>query len=296
MKFNLTKLLVSLTSLLFMTMTHAQIQPIEEIFEPTGDFNSSQFVKVAVLQWAPNASAPINDQALADQFKANNISILENYIREAAANGAKYISTPEFGIVGYPDIPELPPAEDNFRNRDDIKPYVETVPGKSSNHFSNLAKELGVYIQFGMAETDSVTDLYYNTIVVIDPSGEIAAKYRKQHLFQIEHDYLEEGASNVTFQTDFGKVGLVICSDVYDYAVLEKYRLEQIDVLSLSTSWTENNTGWGYFSTAATKTNAYVLASNHDYYPDSGVIYPDGTTQSHLRQSTGLAYGYLPKK
>lgn len=296
MKFKLTKLLVSLTSLLFMTMTHAQIQPIEEIFEPTGDFNSTQFVKVAVLQWAPNASAPINDQALADQFKANNISILENYIREAAANGAKYISTPEFGIVGYPDIPELPPAEDNFRNRDDIKPYVETVPGKSSNHFSNLAKELGVYIQFGMAEADSVTDLYYNTVVVIDPNGEIAAKYRKQHLFQIEHDYLEEGASNVTFQTDFGKVGLVICSDVYDYAVLEKYRLEEIDVLSLSTSWTENNTGWGYFSTAATKTNAYVLASNHDYYPDSGVIYPDGTTQSHLRQSTGLAYGYLPKK
>ncbi|PIP90172.1 MAG: hypothetical protein COW01_12930 [Bdellovibrionales bacterium CG12_big_fil_rev_8_21_14_0_65_38_15] len=296
MKINLLKFLLCLSSLAFITTSNAQMQPIEEVFEPAGTFSAEEFTKVAVLQWAPNASAPIEDQVLADQFKANNISILESYIREAAAKGAKYISTPEFGIVGYPDIPELPPAEDNFRNREDIKPYVETVPGKSSNHFSNLALELGVYIQFGMAEKDSVTDLYYNTVVVIDPNGEVAAKYRKQHLFQIEHDYLEEGTSNVTFQTPFGKVGLVICSDVYDYSVLEKYKLEQIDVLSLSTSWTENNTGWGYFTTAATKTSAYVLAANHDYYPDSGVIYPDGTTQSHIRQSTGLAYGYLPNK
>lgn len=296
MKNYAVKFLLFLSALSLISVAKAQLKPIDEIFEPMGLFPSTDFAKVAVLQWAPTSDAPLGDQVLADQFKANNIAILENYIREASDKNAEYVITPEFGIVGYPDIPELPSAEDNFRTREDIAPYVETVPGKSTTYFSNLAMELGLYIQFGMAEKDIETDLYYNTVVVVDPKGDIVAKYRKQHLFEIENNYLEKGTENVTFQTPFGKIGLVICSDVYDYSVLADYKISQIDILSLSTSWTEYNTGWGYFSRAATRTNAYVLASNHDYYPDSGVIYPDGTTQSHIRQTTGLAYGYLPKK
>jgi hypothetical protein len=40
--------------------------------------------------------------------------------------------------------------------------------------------------------------------------------------------------------------------------------------------------------------DAYMLAANQQYFPDSGVINPDGTAQSHIRQTNGLAYGYLP--
>lgn len=274
----------------------AQSRPIDEVFEPTGEFDSKIYAKVAVLQWAPSGDAPLGSQAAADAFKKRNIGELEAYIREAAANGAELIVTPEFGIVGYPDIPELPPQDDNFRTREDIAPYVETLPGKSSNYFAELSKELGVYIHFGLAEVDAETDLYYNAVAVVGPQGELVTTYRKQHLFEIEHDYLAEGHANTVYESPFGKVGIIICSDVYDYAVLAKYRASGIDVIALSTSWTQYNSGMGYFSRGAIRTNAIMLAANHDYYPDSGVINADGTTQSHIRQSSGLAYGYVLRK
>lgn len=284
-------ILITLTANLF-----AQVHPISEIFEPAGNFDRNVYAKVAVLQWAPSGDAPLGNQAAADAFKQDNIAQLEVYIREAAANGAELIVTPEFGIVGYPDIPELPPADDNFRTREDIAPYVETLPGKSSNYFAALAKELGVYIHFGLAEVDAVTDLYYNAVAVVGPAGELVATYRKQHLFEIEHDYLANGVSNTVYESPFGKVGIIICSDVYDYAVLAKYRASGIDIIALSTSWTQNNTGMGYFARGAVRTNAVMLAANHDYYPDSGVVNANGTIQSHIRQSSGLAYGYVLRK
>src|SRR5690606_13390364 len=121
----------------------------------------------------------------------------------AAANGAEYIVTPEFGIVGYPDIPELPSEDDNFRNRDDIAPYVETLPGPASDKLGELAKELGVFIQLGLVEKDATTDLYYNSAAVVGPTGELVASYRKQHLYELEYNYLVAGDKNVTFETPF---------------------------------------------------------------------------------------------
>lgn len=289
----------SLFLITLLTLSHAmaaELRPIKEVFAPAGEFDPAVFAKVAVLQWAPAENAPINSQAAANAFKKKNIAELEAYIREAASNGAELIITPEFGIVGYPDIPELPPEDDNFRTREDIAPYVETLPGKSSDYFAKLAQELGVYIHFGLAEVDATTDLYYNAVAVVGPEGKLITSYRKQHLFEIEHDYLAEGHSNTTYDSPFGKIGIIICSDVYDYAVLARYRASNIDIIALSTSWTENNSGMGYFTRGATRTNAIMLASNHDYYPDSGVVNANGTIQSHIRQSSGLAYGYVRRK
>jgi predicted amidohydrolase len=283
-------------SLLLCLQANAGIIPIQEVFEPAGDFPAEQYAKVAVLQWAPSDDAPLGDQELADLHKQKNITKLEHYIREAAAAGAELIVTPEFGIVGYPDIPELPSAEDNFRNREDIAPYVETIPGPATEHFANLAKELGIYIHFGLAEKDTLTDLYYNSVAVVAPSGELVTSYRKQHLFQLEYNYLASGTNNVTYDSPFGKVGLIICSDVYTPSIINGYRNEAIDLIALSTSWTQYNSGWGYFTRAATQTNAVMLAANHDYYPDSGVINANGQAQSHIRQSSGLAYGYVLRK
>ena len=65
-------------------------------------------------------------------------------------------------------------------------------------------------------------------------------------------------------------------------------------VLVLSTSWAVYNTGMDTFVHSARGNQMYLLAANQNYIPDSGVINPDGTLQSHIRQSTGIAYGYLP--
>jgi predicted amidohydrolase len=228
-------------------------------------------------------------------MKQSNREAMAQYAREAATKGAVMVVTSEFGVVGYPDIPELPSEEDEYRNRADIAPYVETVPGPSTEYFGKLAKELKIYFQFSLAEVDPKTDAYYNAAVVIDPSGRVVAKYRKMNLYQLENQFLSPGSRGATFETPFGKVGILICADVYSGQPLAQYRSEGVKVLSLSTSWAQWNTGMSTFKRAATGMSAYLLAANQPYFPDSGVINPDGSFQSHIRQTDGIAYGYLPR-
>lgn len=268
------------------------MKPIKEIFEPSGSFPASQYMKVAVIQWA-GPVAPLTKSAKeAEEFKQSNRESLAELIEEAAGKGAKLIITSEMGVIGYPDIPELPEEDDNFRTREEIMPYVEKVPGPSTEYFGKLAKKLGVFIQFGTAEKDG-QDLY-NVAVAMDPSGKMVAKHRKVSLYHQEQDYFTPGSKGGVYETPAGKIGMMICADVYTESVLGQYR-GKVAALALSTSWAQMNTGWENFVSAARSTKAYMLAANQPYFPDSGVAEPSGKVQSHIRQTTrGTAYGYLP--
>jgi predicted amidohydrolase len=228
-------------------------------------------------------------------FKMENWKVLEQYAREAATNGAELVITPEFATVGYPDIPELPPEEDEYRNPEDIRPYVETVPGPATEYFGKLAKELKIYLHIGLPEVDPVTNAYYNTVVALNPNGEIAAKFRKINLYTGENNFLQPGTDIATYDSPFGKVGIIICADVYSSNPMTLYKDAGAGILALSTSWAQWNTGMNYFKRGAIRNSAFLLAANQNYFPDSGVVNPDGTTQSHIRQSDGVAYGYLPR-
>lgn len=294
------KSLLALVLFIFSSPAFSQLKPLpKEIFEPpVSDYPSNQYGKVAVVQWAPSLPTPLGvNKAQAENYKQGNRQILEAYIREAASKGAKLIITPEFAIVGYPDIPELPSEEDEFRNREDIEPYVETVPGESTAFFSKLAKELGVYIHVGFAEVGQKDDLYRNVVVVINDQGEILTKFHKINLYQGETEFLVPGLKPVYYEhPTFGKIGLAICADIYSSMPMDHYSKNKIEVIALSTSWAQWNSGMNTFVSAAKRGNFYVLAANQNFFPDSGVINPDGSLQSHIRQSDGVAYGYLPLK
>jgi predicted amidohydrolase len=300
MEWNVKKYLnmtIAVGALLIGVSAMAQVKPIKEVFEPAAPSPIAKWAKVAVVQWNPGSDTPIDvTKAEAEAFKQSNRKQLEAYVREAVSKGAKMVLTPEFSIVGYPDIPELPSEEDNFQSREQVEPYVERADGASTKYFSKLAKELGIYIHIGFAEVDPKDDKYYNTVVVLGPKGEFVTKYRKIHLFTGEDKFLVPGEDPVTYTTPYGKVGLVICSDIYSGHPMDNYAAQGIDILALSTSWAQYNTGMSNFQNGAKWVKAYVLAANQTYFPDSGVINPDGKTQSHIRQTTGIAYGYVPLK
>lgn len=272
-----------------------KVKPIKEIYEPKGSFDPAKYAKVAVVQWASTEPTPVGvTAARAEEFKSGTRRTLEHFIRESAGRGAELVITPEFSVVGYPDFPELPPEEDEYRNREDLAPYVETVPGPTTQFFSGLARELHIYIHVGFAEVETPTGKYFNTVVAIDPSGNIAAKYRKMNLYEGENNFLSAGEGGATYDSPFGKIGLIICADVFSPQPLSEYG--SVDVLALSTSWIGYNTGMPAFRRAAHGAGKYLLAANQTYFPDSGVVNPDGTIQSHIRQTTGMAYGYLPRR
>lgn len=280
---------------------HAQVIPINEVFEPpAAQYPADKFGKVAVVQWAYEGSilpGPAATAEYAEGIKQNARQHLETYIREAAAHGAKLVITPEFGVLAYPDIPDKPSEEDEFQSPEEIAPYVEAVPGgKTTQVFSALAKELKIYLHVGLAEVDLGSGKYYNTVVAFNPDGNIVAKYHKATLFELENQFLVPGKELGYYDSPWGQIGILICADVYGTFPIDVYRQLQFPVLALSTSWSAANSGMDTFIRAAKRNHSYLLAGNQTYFPDSGVINPDGTTQSHIRQSVGVAYGYLPYK
>ena len=88
----------------------------------------------------------------------------------------------------------------------------EAVPGPTTEALGVAAKSLNCYLVAGIFER--VRSIVYNTAVLIGRQGEIVGTYRKTHLPREEVEAgLTPGDSYPVFQTDFGKVGLLICWD-----------------------------------------------------------------------------------
>ncbi|RWR13652.1 nitrilase-related carbon-nitrogen hydrolase [Siminovitchia fortis] len=132
----------------------------------------------------------------------DNIQKLKEAVTEAASNGAKLIVTPEMATTGY-----------HYEDRKAISPYVDTIPGKTTMAFEEIARKYDTYIVIGMAEIDKEDGLYYNSAVLIGPKGYIG-KYRKIHLWAVEDNWASGGNLGVpVFETEIGNISIIICMD-----------------------------------------------------------------------------------
>jgi len=101
---------------------------------------------------------------------------------------------------------------------------AELIPGRTTDMFTRVAREQGIYLVMGsMLESDGDEHIY-NTSLLIDARGEIIARYRKIHLFSYgskERRSLAPGSDVVVVDTPFGMIGMSIC---YDLRFPELYR------------------------------------------------------------------------
>ncbi len=137
----------------------------------------------------------------------SNIAKLTSKIEELAKNGAQLIVLSELhNSLYFCQVEDV----DNFD-------LAEPIPGKSTDHFSAVAKRLGVVIVISLFEKRA-TGLYHNTAVVLDKDGSIAGKYRKMHIpddpAYYEKFYFTPGDLGFQpIQTSLGKLGLMVCWD-----------------------------------------------------------------------------------
>ncbi len=136
-----------------------------------------------------------------------NIAKLTSKIEELAKKGAQLIVLSELhNSLYFCQVEDV----DNFD-------LAESIPGKSTDHFSAVAKRLGVVIVISLFEKRA-TGLYHNTAVVLDKDGSIAGKYRKMHIpddpAYYEKFYFAPGDLGFQpIQTSLGKLGLMVCWD-----------------------------------------------------------------------------------
>jgi (R)-amidase len=106
---------------------------------------------------------------------AANVARADRLVRRAVSEqGAELVVLPECTLTGYTSPGEAGMTLDRTRE------LAEPVPGPSVRHFAALARELGVYIVWGLHERRG--EKYYNSAVVLSPAGLVMGTYSKVHI------------------------------------------------------------------------------------------------------------------
>ena len=140
-----------------------------------------------------------------------NIATVSVLIREACAAGAEFITTPEVVGMLEPDrIAALSKAQSEEKHQVLFA-------------FQELALELGIWLLIGSISIKVSDTKLSNRSFLINPNGEVIARYSKIHMFDVEvgdgNKYLESktyepGSKAVIAETPWGLMGLTICYDI----------------------------------------------------------------------------------
>jgi len=149
--------------------------------------------------------------------KEANLTKMREMVCAAKEEGAELVIFPELSLTGYVC-------------RDLFYELAEPVPGPSTEKMAEVAKEEGVLIVFGLPERSHVSgSVLYNTAVLVGPEG-VLGSYRKMHLpthsvFE-EKRYFRPGYGAGVFETRLGRIGMMICYDVFFPEVARLLRLK----------------------------------------------------------------------
>ena len=195
---------------------------------------------------------------------------VEPLIRQAAAEGARFVVTPEGTNVLQKDraklLPMLASVEDDM-----------VVQGLRA-----LAKELKIEILIGSALVKRSDGQAANRAVLIAADGTITATYDKIHMFDVdlpngetarESKTYTPGEQAVVADTAFGRLGLTICYDMrfpHLYRALAKAGAEVIVAPAAFTRPT-GEAHWEILLRArAIETGAFVLAAAQGGFHEDG--------------------------
>jgi len=159
--------------------------------------------------------------------KAENLKSCAKLVKEAAQKGAQLVALPEcfnspYGVDFFPE-------------------YAEQIPsGESCAALSKCALDNKVYLVGGSIPEKGEAAKLYNTCTVWNPKGELIARHRKVHLFDIdvpgkitfqESKTLSPGSELTTVKTDLCHLGIGICYDLRFAEMAQIYRNRGCDLI-----------------------------------------------------------------
>lgn len=168
------------------------------------------------------------------------------------------------------------------------KPHevAQPIPGPATEVLAAKARQYKSYIIMGLLESDGGRT--YNTAVLIDREGRLAGKYRKTHLPLAEvEDGITPGSDYPVFDTDFGRIGILICWDFVFPETARILRLKGAEILFLPIAGDPAPRHWDTITRARAIDNGMFLVTSISQAVGSRIVDPDGDV---LAESTeGLA-------
>jgi predicted amidohydrolase len=140
-----------------------------------------------------------------------NVDAAVRYIGDAKSAGAEYVLTPEMTNILAANREQLFAA------------VVDEDADASLATLREVARKLGIYVHIGSLAIKISPDRAANRSFLIDPKGEILARYDKIHMFDVDlaggESYRESrnyrpGELAVLADLPWGRLGLTVCYDL----------------------------------------------------------------------------------
>lgn len=238
--------------------------------------------------------------------KQKNIATASAAIAEAASNAAQLVVLPEcwnspYATSSFPQYAEEIPA---------AKAQLDAEKHPSTLALSQLAEKHQIYLVGGSIPEKDAAGKVFNTSVTFSPEGEIIAKHRKVHLFDIdvpgkitfkESDTLSPGGAVTVFDTPFCKVGVAICYDIRfpELSMLMKKQGAKMIIFPGAFNLTTGPAHWELLQRArAVDNQLYVAAASPARGPEGGyqawghstVISPWGEVVATCEHGEAIVY------
>jgi len=235
---------------------------------------------------------------------SKNLESVRHWIAQAAAEGAQLVTLPEnFAFMG-----------EEAKKRELAERVDGAFPGPILSMLADSAAKHGVWVLGGgMPEKSDDLARPYNTSVLVDSRGEVAATYRKVHLFDVtlpDGNSHRESAANspgsevVTAEVLGVTVGMSICYDLRFPELYRKLLAQGARVFSVPAAFTlyTGKDHWHPLLRArAIENQAYVLApAQHGKHPrgrqtygKSLIVDPWGEVVAQCSDGEGIAAARL---
>ena len=184
----------------------------------------------------------------------DNLAAIERAIDKAAAKGADILAFAET-------------IADRGTGMADEKVF-EPIDGPVCTFMRRKAAEHGVYIMFTYHEKDE-NGIRHNTALLVDRKGNIAGRYIKTHQALVEYERgMVPGGEYPVFDTDFGRIGMLICWDAYFPEPAKAMANKGAEILFVSTA---GNPTYRHISRAK-ENGVYVVVACAAQDGDSGIL------------------------
>lgn len=241
---------------------------------------------VAVAQFAPG-----DDEGA-------NLDAIRRLAEDAAARGALLVVFPEYSSYFTPGLGS------------DWLDHAQTLHGPFVRALAEIAAELGIHLVAGLIElVPGETDRVANTLVAVDPAGEVVARYRKIHLYDAfgsrESDRIVAGPvweprDAPVFPFGGFTAGLQTCYDVRFPEVTRRLVDAGADLVLLPSEWVRGplkEHHWRTLVTArAIENTVYVVAADHAPPVGAGnsmVVDPMGVELVTVGESTDVGVAWI---
>ena len=227
-----------------------------------------------------------------------NIHAIRTLVRKARDGGADLIALPEVVALVEPDRTRL------------LATAPEEADHPARAAFCELARETGAWILGGSIAVRTGNGRIANRSLVFDPSGVIAGRYDKIHMFDVdlpdgetyrESDTYQPGTETCVVRSPWGGLGMTVCYDIRFPGLYRMLAQAGADCIAVPSAFTRQ-TGWAHWRVLlrarAIETGAYVFApaqcGNHGggrrTFGHTMIVDPWGTVLAEAGEDVGITF------